>query len=300
MKDLSPLHRFLSLSQDVKMFTINIKGKIIHFDRPAVMGILNITPDSFYSQSRCWNQDSLSDTAEHLVNEGADIIDIGGYSSRPGAEDVTPEEEIRRLSIGISAIRKIAPAIPISVDTFRADVAKAAILDLGADIINDISAGDLDRNMFDTVSELNVPYIAMHMRGTASDMQSYTDYTAQGGVTNDIISKLAEKIDRLEQKGVSDIIVDPGFGFAKTTEQNFEVLHNLSIIGSTLNRPVLVGVSRKSMIYKTLGITPGESLNGTTAINVMALERGASILRVHDVTEARQAIGLWTKMKEIS
>ena len=154
--------------------------------------------------------------------------------------------------------------------------------------------------MFDTVSELNVPYIAMHMRGTASDMQSYTDYTAQGGVTNDIISKLAEKIDRLEQKGVSDIIVDPGFGFAKTTEQNFEVLHNLSIIGSTLNRPVLVGVSRKSMIYKTLGITPGESLNGTTAINVMALERGASILRVHDVTEARQAIGLWTKMKEIS
>ena len=272
------------------MFTINIKGKIIHFDRPAVMGILNITPDSFYSQSRCWNQDSLSDTAEHLVNEGADIIDIGGYSSRPGAEDVTPEEEIRRLSIGISAIRKIAPAIPISVDTFRADVAKAAILDLGADIINDISAGDLDRNMFDTVSELNVPYIAMHMRGTASDVQSYTDYTAQGGVTNDIISKLAEKIDRLEQKGVSDIIV----------EQNFEVLHNLSIIGSTLNRPVLVGVSRKSMIYKTLGITPGESLNGTTAINVMALERGASILRVHDVTEARQAIGLWTKMKEIS
>ena len=246
------------------MFTINIKGKIIHFDRPAVMGILNITPDSFYSQSRCWNQDSLSDTAEHLVNEGADIIDIGGYSSRPGAEDVTPEEEIRRLAIGISAIRKIAPAIPISVDTFRADVAKAAILDLGADIINDISAGDLDRNMFDTVS------------------------------------KLAEKIDRLEQKGVSDIIVDPGFGFAKTTEQNFEVLHNLSIIGSTLNRPVLVGVSRKSMIYKTLGITPGESLNGTTAINVMALERGASILRVHDVTEARQAIGLWTKMKEIS
>lgn len=259
------------------------------------MGILNVTPDSFYSASRCWQEETLERNAARLVADGADIIDIGGYSSRPGASDVPPEEERRRIASGIKTVKKIAPEIPVSADTFRSDVARAAILDYGADIINDIAAGDLDDKMFDTVAELNVPYIAMHMRGTAAQMQSLTDYTASGGVTADIIARLSEKIDRLEQRGVADIIVDPGFGFAKTIAQNFEVLRDLRVIGNALRRPMLIGVSRKSMIYRTLDITPEKSLNGTTVINTLALERGASILRVHDVAEARQAVTLWSE-----
>lgn len=262
------------------------------------MGILNVTPDSFYSASRCWQEEAIESTALRLVTDGADIIDIGGYSSRPGASDVSPEEEMRRIAVGITTVKKIAPSLPVSVDTFRADVARAAILDYGADIINDIAAGDLDSSMFDTVAELDVPYIAMHMRGTAAHMQSLTDYTESGGVTADIIARLSEKIDRLEQKGVADIIIDPGFGFAKTIAQNFEVLRDLRVIGNALRRPMLVGVSRKSMIYRSLDITPEESLNGTTVINTLALERGAAILRVHDVAEARQAVTLWSAMSD--
>ena len=274
-------------------FSINLKGQLLTCGKPLVMGILNVTPDSFYNASRCWQEETLERNASRLIAEGADIIDIGGYSSRPGASDVTPDEELRRIATGIKAIKKIAPEIPVSIDTFRADVARAVILDHGADIINDIAAGDLDNRMFDTVAELNVPYIAMHMRGTAAQMQSLTDYTESGGVTADIIAKLSEKVDRLEQKGVADIIIDPGFGFAKTIAQNFEVLRNLRVIGNAIHRPILVGVSRKSMIYRTLDITPDESLNGTTVINTLALERGAAILRVHDVAEARQAVNLW-------
>lgn len=277
----------------MKSFSLGINGKITRYERPVVMGILNITPDSFYSGSRCLDTSRLQETARKMIAEGADIIDIGGYSTRPGACDVDTNEEIRRVATGIKAVRDISQDIPVSVDTFRADVANAAILDHGADIINDISGGDLDKNMFDTVARLKVPYIVMHTRGTAADMQSYTDYSTQGGVTTEVISRLAEKIDCLSQKGVTDIIADPGFGFAKTVSQNFELLANLQLINDTLLRPILVGVSRKSMIYKTLGITPDESLNGTTAINTMALERGAAILRVHDVAEARQAADLW-------
>lgn len=257
------------------------------------MGILNVTPDSFYSASRCWQEETLERTASRLIADGADIIDIGGYSSRPGASDVPAEEEKRRIALGIKTVKRIAPDMPVSVDTFRSDVARAAVLDHGAEIINDIAGGDLDDKMFDAVVELNVPYIAMHMRGTAAQMQSLTDYTSSGGVTADIIASLSKKIDRLEQKGVTDIIIDPGFGFAKTIAQNFEVLRDLRVIGNALRRPMLVGVSRKSMIYRTLDITPEESLNGTTVINTLALERGAAILRVHDVAEARQAVTLW-------
>lgn len=277
-------------------FSINIKGHLKRFTRPAVMGILNVTPDSFYSASRSFCCEALQRNAADLILQSPDIIDIGGYSSRPGADDVSPEEERRRIATGIKAIREISPEAIISVDTFRADVARAAILDFGADIINDIAAGDLDARMIDTVAELNVPYIAMHMRGTTAMMQSLTDYSSSGGVTADVIAKLAEKIDRLEQRGVTDIIADPGFGFAKTIAQNFEILRDLKLIGDTLGRPLLVGVSRKSMIYRTLDITPEQSLNGTTVINTMALERGASILRVHDVAEARQAVALTSQI----
>ena len=274
-------------------FSINIKGRLLTYETPLVMGILNVTPDSFYSASRCWQEETLERTASRLIADGADIIDIGGYSSRPGASDVPAEEEKRRIALGIKTVKRIAPDMPVSVDTFRSDVARAAVLDHGAEIINDIAGGDLDDKMFDTVVELNVPYIAMHMRGTAAQMQSLTDYTSSGGVTADIIASLSKKIDRLEQKGVTDIIIDPGFGFAKTIAQNFEVLRDLRMIGNALRRPMLVGVSRKSMIYRTLDITPEESLNGTTVINTLALERGAAILRVHDVAEARQAVTLW-------
>ena len=279
----------------MQLFSININRHILRYDKPVVMGILNITPDSFYDDSRCFDSISLSETVRTIIDEGADMIDIGGYSSRPGAGEVTVKEEIRRLHTGIKAVRQISPDIPISVDTFRSDAARAAVLDFGADIINDISAGELDNKMFDTISELNVPYIIMHMRGTPANMQSQTDYSLQGGVTANIITKLAEKTDRLEQCGVKDIIVDPGFGFAKTTDQNFEILSNLQLICDTLSRPLLAGLSRKSMIYKTLDITPQESLNATSVLNTIALERGASILRVHDVAEARQAVLLWEK-----
>lgn len=294
MKEFSFVGFFIT--SKMTPFSINIKGTLIRYDRPVVMGILNVTPDSFYSESRCWDLRRIQSTATRLIDEGADMIDIGGYSSRPGADDVTPQEEIRRVAEGIKAVREISDSIPVSVDTFRADVARAAILDHGADIVNDIAGGDLDDAMFDTVAELKAPYIVMHMRGTAADMQSHTDYTAEGGVTADVITRLAEKIDRLRQKGVADIIADPGFGFAKTAAQNFELLHNLRLITDTLRCPMLVGVSRKSMIYKTLGITPAESLNGTTVINTLALERGADILRVHDVREARQVVVLREEM----
>ena len=277
-------------------FSINIKGRLLTCETPLVMGILNVTPDSFYSASRCWQEENLERTASRLIADGADIIDIGGYSSRPGASDVPAEDEKRRIALGIKTVKRIAPDMPVSVDTFRSDVARAAVLDHGAEIINDIAGGDLDDKMFDTVVELNVPYIAMHMRGTAAQMQSLTDYTSSGGVTADIIASLSKKIDRLEQKGVTDIIIDPGFGFAKTIAQNFEVLRDLRVIGNALRRPMLVGVSRKSMIYRTLDITPEESLNGTTVINTLALERGAAILRVHDVAEARQAVTLWREV----
>jgi len=269
-------------------FTLNIGGILHEFSRPQVMGILNITPDSFYAQSRSFDVASIKTKVEHFINNGADMIDIGAYSSRPGADSISADEELRRIEMGMKAIRDINPDIIVSVDTFRADVAHESITNLGANIINDISGGNLDENMFQTVAKLNVPYILMHMRGTPATMSSLTDYD---NVTVETIQDLSHKVKTLSLLGVNDVIVDPGFGFAKTLQQNFELLQNLSSF-KLLGCPILVGVSRKSMIYRSLGITPDKALNGTTVLNTLALTKGASILRVHDPKEACEAIKL--------
>ena len=268
--------------------TISLKGKLYPFDRPKVMGIINTTPDSFFSGSRTPDTFSIEKKVEQMVKEGVDIFDLGGYSSRPGAEDIDPETEYARLVPALKAVKKIAPETPVSIDTFRASVARRCVEEWGADIINDISGGTLDPEMWATVAELNVPYILMHMRGTPADMQTHTDYK---DVVADVLKDLAFKIAELRQLGVADIIVDPGFGFAKTVDQNFRLLNELKVFGE-LGSPILAGVSRKSMIWRPLGITPEESLNGTTSLNTIALLNGADILRVHDVKEARQCVEL--------
>lgn len=255
--------------------------------RPWVMGILNVTPDSFYSASRTPGNEEITARVRQLVSQGADIIDIGGYSSRPGADDVTAQEEYARLKRGIEAVKAIAPEMIISIDTFRADVARRCVIDDGADIINDISGGDLDPCMHATVAQLHTPYVMMHTRSTPATMQQHCDYPH--GVTADVIASMGQKIDHLRQLGVCDIIVDPGFGFAKTLEQNYELLNNLEEF-HLLGLPLLVGISRKSMIYRLLGTTPEESLNGTTVLNTAALLHGCHILRVHDVAQAVEAV----------
>lgn len=263
-------------------FSLNIKGHLLQCDRPQVMGIINVTPDSFYSASRTERSADVKARAEEMIAAGVDMIDIGAYSSRPGAEEVSVAEELSRLQCGIEAVRAAAPLIPISIDTFRAEVAEKAILEMGADIINDISGGSLDSKMEETVVKLNVPYILMHMRGTPATMSAMTEYD---DVTADVLADLGEKLNRLALAGVNDIIVDPGFGFAKTIDQNYELLRNLELF-HIFERPILVGVSRKSMIYRALDTTPQNALTGTIAINTIALLNGASILRVHDVKEA--------------
>lgn len=271
---------------EFKPFTINRRGTLLQYDRPLVMGIINVTPDSFYAESRVNDTDNIKRRVATMIEEGADWIDLGGYSSRPGAEDVSPQEEIDRLAAGMQAIRSVNADIPVSIDTFRAEVAETAITQLDADIINDISGGNLDDKMFDTVAKLNVPYILMHMRGTPSTMSSLDRYN---DVTAEVLAELSAKIERLSLLGVKDIIVDPGFGFAKNVEQNYTLLRNLKLF-NILDRPLLVGVSRKSMIYRPLDITPQQSLNGTTVINTISLLSGAAILRVHDVKEAAEAV----------
>ncbi len=271
-------------------FSLNIRGRLFEYDRPAVMGIVNVTPDSFFAGSRSSTIPEIAKRVEEMITAGADMLDLGAYSSRPGASDVSEEEECRRIALGMKVIRDISPDIPVSVDTFRAGVAREAVVNLGADIVNDISGGDLDQEMWATVADLNAPYILMHMRGNPSTMQALTEYD---DVTADVISDLSEKLRRLRLMGVSDIIIDPGFGFSKTTEQNFEMMRNLQLFKSSLGAPVLVGVSRKSMITKSLGITPMDALPGTIALDTIALTRGASILRVHDVSEAVAAVRMY-------
>ena len=252
-------------------------------ERPQVMGILNVTPDSFYSGSRCGVDEAvIRRRVRQMIEEGADMIDIGGYSSRRGADDISPEEEYSRLRTGLKIIAEEAPGVITSVDTFRAEVARRCVEECGAHIINDISGGDLDSNMFATVASLRVPYILMHMRGTPATMTQLTDYEC---VTADVIKDLQAKACKLRLLGVNDIIIDPGFGFSKTVEQNYEVLRRMQEF-EALGCPLLAGLSRKSMFYKPLGITPEEALNATTAANMLALERGANILRVHDVRAA--------------
>lgn len=274
--------------------SINIKGSLHHFHKPWVMGILNVTPDSFFAESRTIETDDIRRRIDDLISQGADIIDIGGYSSRPGAPEVSADVEYSRLARGLEAIRKYHPDTLISVDTFRADVARRCVSDWEADIINDISGGNLDAEMWPTVAELQVPYILMHMRGTPSSMQSLCDYN---DVTADVIRDLAFKIDAMHQLGIADIIVDPGFGFAKDINQNYQLMAELDQF-KQLNAPLLVGISRKSMIYRPLDITPQTAINGTTVLNTFALLHGANILRVHDVKEAVEAVKIIDLIKQ--
>ena len=275
----------------MKPFSLNIRGRLIDFARPAVMAIINATPDSFYAASRSETADQIAEAARRAVDEGADMIDLGAYSSRPGADDVSAAVELDRLAHGLEAVRKVAPSIPVSIDTFRAEIAKRCVSEFGADIVNDISGGDMDHEMFDTVASLNVPYVLMHMRGTPASMQTLTEYPA--GVTAGVIAELAPKLERLELLGVNDVIIDPGFGFAKTLEQNYRLLRDLEAF-EMLGRPVLVGMSRKSMATRLLNITSEEALNATTVLNTVAIQHGAAILRVHDVKAAREAVDIIT------
>ena len=267
------------------MITLNLRGRLLELREPLIMGILNVTPDSFFSESRTPDEEHIAQRVKQMMNDGADMIDIGGYSSRPGADDVSTEEEMNRLRRGLRIIRKLYPDVPVSVDTFRADVARMCIEEEGADIINDISGGMMDRQMFRTVAQLHVPYIMMHMQGTPDSMQLAPHYD---NLRQEVMLYFAERIDRLCQMGVKDIIVDPGFGFGKTMEHNYELMAHLEDF-HVFGLPLLVGISRKSMIYKLLGDTPQTSLNGTTVLNTIALTKGAHILRVHDVKEAVEA-----------
>lgn len=273
--------------------SINVGGRIIVFDVPKVMGIINVTPDSFYAGSRVSGAEAVADRVARMRDEGADILDLGGYSSRPGADEVSAEEEYRRLAEGLEVIRRVWPDAVVSVDTFRADVAHKCVREWGADIINDISGGDLDPEMWDTVAELGVPYVLMHMRGNPQTMGTLTDYN---DVSADTLTDLALKTAELRQRGVADVIVDPGFGFAKTVEQNYRLLSDLSEFRA-LGAPLLVGISRKTMIWKPLGIVPEQAGNGTTVLNTIALLNGADILRVHDVREAVEAVRLVELLK---
>lgn len=264
-------------------YTLTIKGEKRAIVKPWVMGILNVTPDSFYSGSRMGvDEMRIGERVEEILKEGGDIIDIGAYSTRRNADDISPEEEYSRLKIGLNVIKNIDANAIVSVDTFRADVARRCVEEFGVDIVNDVSGGTLDDEMFATVANLKVPYILMHMRGTPATMQQLTEYN---DVTRDVIDDLHKKKCALNDLGIDDVIIDPGFGFSKTVEQNFEMLNRLEDF-KQLDAPLLVGVSRKSMIYRTLGCTPVESLNGTTVINTISLLKGAHILRVHDVKEA--------------
>ena len=276
------------------MHTLNLRGKLYSLCEPKIMGILNVTPDSFYAESRTSNEEHIAARVQQLMDDGADMIDIGGYSSRSGADDVSPEEEMNRLRRGLRVVRRLYPEVPISVDTFRADVARMCVEEEGADIINDISGGMMDRQMFRTVARLGVPYIFMHMQGTPDTMQQAPHYD---NLRREVMLYFAERIDRLCQMGAKDIIVDPGFGFGKTLEHNYELFHHLDDF-NLFNLPLLVGISRKSMIYKLLGGTPQTSLNGTTVLNTIALMKGVHILRVHDVKEAVEAKRIVMKMKE--
>ena len=271
------------------MFTLNCKGRLLVVDKPLVMGIINATPDSFFDGSRSVGVDNILHVAEKMLEEGADIIDIGGQSTRPGSEMVPADEEIKRVIPAIEVIAKKNPSAFISIDTFYSKVAKAAV-DAGACIVNDISAGSLDNDMIKTVAALKVPYILMHMKGTPQTMQQQAVYE---DLVREVLDFFIAKTHELKQAGLQDVIIDPGFGFAKTIEQNFALLRDLSVF-KMLDKPILAGLSRKSTVYKTLGVTANEALNGTTVLNTIALQNGASILRVHDVKEAKEAVTLFS------
>ena len=270
-----------------KPFIMNVRGRLVEVERPWVTAIINATPDSFYCASRALDESALATLVRQHLDAGADMLDIGACSTRPGSQPPTPEEELSRLRTAMQTVRRIAPDIPVSVDTWRAAVAREAVETLGADIVNDISGGDLDPEMTRTVASLKVPYIIMHTRGTPADMADQTDYPR--GVASDVIEMLSRKIFNLRLLGISDIIADPGFGFAKTVAQNYELLRELPRVAATLGVPLMAGLSRKSMLWKPLQTSADDSLAATVAANTLALSAGASFIRVHDALAARQA-----------
>lgn len=273
--------------------TINVNGQLMELQSPQVMGILNITPDSFYAGSRKQTEADILSRTRQILKEGASIIDIGAYSSRPNAEHISPDDEMQRLRTALHLINRDFPDAVISIDTFRADVARMCVEEYGAAIINDISAGRMDEQMFATIAQLGVPYIIMHMQGTPQDMQTNPHYE---NLLKEVFFYFSEKVQRLRDLGVKDIILDPGFGFGKTLEHNYQLMNHLEEF-SVFDLPLLVGISRKSMIYKLLGNTPEEALNGTSILNTIALLKGANFLRVHDVKAATEAIAIVQKMK---
>lgn len=272
---------------------VNVNGQLFSLSVPSVMGILNVTPDSFYAGSRMQVEADIAARAQQILDEGASIIDIGAYSSRPNAEHISAEEEMRRLCRGLEIVNRNHPGAVISVDTFRANVAERCVTDYGVAMINDISAGEMDPQMFATVARLGVPYIMMHMQGTPQSMQQEPHYD---NLLKEVFLYLAQKVQQLRDLGVKDIILDPGFGFGKTLEHNYELMAELDKF-SIFGVPLLVGVSRKSMIYRLLGGIPQDALNGTTVLNTIALMKGADILRVHDVHEAVEAVKITEKLK---
>ena len=273
---------------------MRLGDKVLDLSQPQVMTIINVTDDSFFEGSRTVDERSIVARVEQAVAQGATILDVGGYSSRPGAAELSVEDEWQRVRLGLRDVRSVSD-IPVSVDTFRSEVACRAVEEFGELIINDISAGELDANMVDVVAKYDLPYVAMHMRGTPQTMQSRTDY--EQDIVSEVCQYFERRVEELRQRGVSKIILDPGFGFAKTLEQNYELLGGLNRL-TDMGHPVLVGVSRKSMIYKLLGVTSAEALNGTTALHWEALRQGATILRVHDTREAVEVVKIFNKYRE--
>lgn len=276
--------------------TINLNGRILDLSTPRIMGILNITPDSFYAESRKQNETEIASRVEEIITQGGDIIDLGAYSSRPNAQDIPEEEEMNRLRKALKIIRKMAPDMPVSIDTFRANVARACVEEYDAAMINDISGGEMDENMFSTISTLQVPYIMMHMQGTPQNMQTNPHYTH---ILQEVMTYFSKKKAMLQATGVKDIIIDPGFGFGKTTAHNYHLLHHLEDF-HILHCPILVGISRKSMIYKVLETDPTQALNGTSVLHTIALLKGAHLLRVHDVKECAEVIKLFKEYNTCS
>lgn len=273
---------------------MKLNNKHIDLSSPRVMTIVNVTPDSFYDGSRTFTEEEIERHVERAIEQGTDMLDVGGYSSRPNADEVSVEEEIARVGRAMRVIRRVCPEMVVSIDTFRAEVVRRTVAEWGDCIVNDISAGELDPQMITTVAELGLPYVAMHMRGTPATMQSMTDYD---DIVEEVHQYFAQRLDALRKAGIEDVVIDPGFGFAKTLEQNYQLMNGLGRL-SDLGAPILVGISRKSMIYYLLGCTPAEALNGTTALHLEALRQGAKILRVHDTREAVEVVKIYNQLNK--
>lgn len=273
---------------------MKLNNKHIDLSSPRVMTIVNVTPDSFYDGSRTFTEEEIERHVERAIEQGTDMLDVGGYSSRPNADEVSVEEEIARVGRAMRVIRRVCPEMVVSIDTFRAEVVRRTVAEWGDCIVNDISAGELDPQMITTVAELGLPYVAMHMRGTPATMQSMTDYD---DIVEEVHQYFVQRLDTLREAGIEDVVIDPGFGFAKTLEQNYQLMNGLGRL-SDLGAPILVGISRKSMIYNLLGCTPAEALNGTTALHLEALRQGAKILRVHDPREAIEVVKIYNQLNK--